>query len=281
MKRASAAAVLTAMLLSGCGNSDETYRPEGYFDDDEQTKSTYYAEISEPAEAYAPDPSSESTAQSVSAASVPDVTFPDGEIHRTFTSDSGKLSFTVYNVFSNGEYYTVAASATKTDSARNAVYIDGESYEEPELTLFKNGQQLDSVKPGIPDGDSVLVFESAADNYSYGIEIISSMREFGASEYPDVFGLVFRSGSDIAVPEYARYFAVFDGKLTELAIFENGSETGPRGARLEPVSAGVAKQFLTVPASNGGYKVIKYEYSFDLENRRLNRKQVKFYGWER
>ena len=106
------------------------------------------------------------------------------------------------------------------------------------------------------------------------------MREFGAEEYPDILGLVFRgSSAEAAVPEYARYFAVFDGKLTELAICENGKEVRPRGAKLEPVSAGVAKQHLTVKKAGGGYEVIQYEYRFDVENRQLNRQKVRFSGW--
>ena len=39
-------------------------------------------------------------------------------------------------------------------------------------------------------------------------------------------------------------------------------------------------QHLVAEKPSGGYTVIKYEYSFDVENKCLNRKQVKFTGWE-
>lgn len=284
MKRFAAAAILAATLLNGCGNTDETYRPEGYPHADEQKESAFYSEISKPAAAYASDTASKSKPQSsdlsVSAAPPHD---GDRSLKESFASNNGKLIFTVENVFSEGEYYTVTASAEKTDSeSKNTVYINGDLYKTPALTLLKDGKQLDLTELEIPNGDRFLTLESAADNYSYGSEIISNMRDFNAAEYPDILGLVFRgSGTEAAVPEYARYFTVFGGKLAELPIYENGIKVRPRGAKLEPVSAGTAKQFLTVlKSSGGGYEIIKYEYRFDLENKRLNKQQVRFYGWE-
>ena len=274
MKRSAAVVPAVILLLSGCGNADETYRPAAYIDALEISERAIYTEVSDAAEMYARFPQPESI--SLPAA-------PDGELRQTFTSNDSGLSFTAENIFSDGKYYTVTAFAPRTDiKNENTVYINGELYGEPILTLYQQWRKLDTVKLDIPDGDRFLTLESAADSYSYGSEIISGMREFGAAEYPDILGLVFRSSAtEAAVPEYARYFAVFDGKLTELAIYENGSEVSPRGAKLEPVSAGEAKQFLTVLKSDGsGYEVIKYEYSFDLENRRLNRQQVRFYGWD-
>ena len=277
MKKISAA-VLAVILLSGCGETDETHRPEGYAVTTKQQKETVNApqiEVSEPAAAPIPTSSSEST--------VPFTPVYDGVLRETFTSDENWLIFAVENVYSGGEYYTVVASAASTDAeSSDTVYINGELYEAPRLTLMKKGEPPISIKPEIPKGDRFLTLESAADNYSYGSEIISNMRDFGAEEYPDVLGLVFRSSNtEAAVPEYARYFAVFDGALTELEIFDNGSKVDPRGAKLEPVSAGLAKQFLTVLKQSGeGYEIIKYEYRFDLENKRLNRQQVRFYGWD-
>lgn len=273
MKR-SAAAVLAVILLSGCGNADETYRPASYIDTPEKSERVVYTEISGSAEMYACFPQPESVFTPAA---------PDGELRQTFTSDGGKLAFTVENLYSDGNYYTVVASAPRTDAEdENTVYINGELYGEPVLTLYQQWRKLDTVKLDISDGDRFLTLESAADSYSYGSEIISDMRAFGIAEYPDILGLVFRSTvTEAAVPEYARYFAVFDGKLTELEIYENGSRVSPRGAKLEPVSAGETKQFLTVLRSDGsGYEVIKYEYRFDLENKRLNRQQVRFYGWD-
>ena len=278
MKKA-LAAVLAAMLLGGCGDTDETYRPAMYADSTQQPKSAVYPRISRPAETYA-EPSFPESTPSLLAALDP---VPEGELRLTFTAEDDELVFIVENVFSDGAYYTVTASASRTDiKGENTIVINGELYDAPVLTLYRDRQRLDSVRLDIPDGDSFMTLESAADNYSYGSEIISNMREFGAPEYPDILGLVFRStGTEAAVPEYARYFAVFNDKITELAIFENGSEVRPRGAKLEPVSAGLAKQYLTVLRASGtGYEVIKYEYRFDLENKRLNRQQVRFYGWD-
>lgn len=276
MKRLSAA-VLAVTLLSGCGNADETYRPEWYAEPAEQQKeapSLPETESVMPAEVNTDDPSSESAVNFTPVY--------DGVLRETFTSDENGLIFAAENIFADGEYYAVVASAAKTDTeSKNTVYIKDGSYEAPVLTLMSKEGQIDSVKLEIPNGDRFLALESAAEKYSYGSEIISCMRDFNASEYPDVLGLVFHSGTDIAVPEYARYFAVFDGRLTELEIFENGSRAAPRGAKLEPVGAGTAKQYLTVRKQSGaGYEVIKYEYRFDLENRRLNKQQVRFYGWD-
>ena len=278
MKRFSAA-VLAVALLSGCGDTDETHRPEGYAVTSEQEQKEAPVLI----EAEASEPPAVQAYVSSSESAVPFTPVYDGVLRETFSSDENWLIFAAENVFSDGEYYTVVASAAKTDAeSPDTVYINGGSYEAPRLTLMKKGEQPRSVKLEIPDGDSFLTLESAADNYSYGSEIISNMRDFGAAEYPDVLGLVFRSTStEAAVPEYARYFAVFDGELTELAISENGSKADPRGAKLEPVSEGLAKQFLTVLKQSGeGYEIIKYEYRFDLENKRLNRQQVRFYGWD-
>lgn len=277
MKRSSAAAVLAVTLLSGCGNADETYRPEWYVDTAEQKEEAILrdTEISKPAAAHVYTPTSES-------APLFTPTY-DGELRETFTSTENELIFAAENVFSDGEYYAVVVSAAKTDTeSQNTVYINGELYEAPKLTLMSTGGQLGSVTLEMSNGDRFLTLESAADNYSYGSELISNMRDFGAAEYPDVLGLVFRSSNaEAAVPEYARYFAVFNGELTELAIYENGNKVSPRGAKLEPVSAGLAKQFLTVLKQSGaGYEIIKYEYRFDLENKRLNRQQVRFYGWD-
>ena len=203
------------------------------------------------------------------------------ELAQTLTSDNGKVTFTLENMFSCGEYYTVTVSAEKAENG-STLYINGEAYGSPVLTLFKNGEPIDTVKLDIPDGEHFMIFESTKDNVSYGSEIISNMRDFDAAEYPDILGLVFRgSSTEAAVPEYARYFAVFGGKLTELPIYDNGIKVKPRGAKLEPVSAGLAKQYLTVLKSNGyEYEIIKYEYRFDLENKRLNRQQVRFYGFD-
>lgn len=280
MKKAMVAAIsAVALLLSGCGNTDETYLPEQYVaENDSRDKNEAHTENSVQA-VYSSRPVSSAHTSSVSAFTPT----PDGELRQTFQADGDTLSYIAENVFSGGEYYTVVVSAKRTDTrTENTVYINGELYEKPTLSLYHKMRKRSTLVLDIPDGDRFITLESAADSYFYGGEVISNMREYGAAEYPDILGLVFQSrNAEAAVPEYARYFAVFDGKLTELAIYENGNAVSPRGAKLEPSSVGVAKQFLTVRKSGGnGYEVIKYEYRFDIENGLLIRKRVKFYGWE-
>ncbi|MDE6726816.1 MAG: hypothetical protein K2J80_02620 [Oscillospiraceae bacterium] len=276
MGKLTRSAVLAAvMLLCGCGGADETYRPEGYVTPADSAPPT--TALAAPSEAVAATPSESALSDSRSAES----SGANHDIAAAPYADNDTLRFTLENVFSGGEYYTVSVSGTRSnDSGGDTVSINGEAYDIPELTLSKDGEQLGSLQLTADSGEHFVLLENIAKNSSYGYEIISNMREFGAAEYPDILGLVFRGGNETAVPEYARYFAVFDGTLAELPIYENEQPVDPRGAKLEPASAGAAKQYLTVLNSSGsGYHVIKYEYRFDLDNRRLNRQQVRFTGW--
>lgn len=273
MRKFTAAVIAAVILLSGCGNTDETYRPEN-------------RESSPAKSSAAPEPPRQSSAEAASAAvstryvgsvvqSPPPEDNDPHELVRTLTDDGSTLTFTLENLFSEGSYYTVTVSAEKTDK-------DG-AYKTPVMTLLKYGEPIDSVYFTMAAGERFLILESADDNSStYGSEVISNMRDFDAAEYPDVLGLVFEGGSaEAAVPSYARYFAVFGGKLTELPIYDGGVMVKPRGVKLEPVSAGLTKQYLTVLKSSGsGYEIIKYEYRFDVPNKRLNRQQVRFYGFD-
>ena len=45
-------------------------------------------------------------------------------------------------------------------------------------------------------------------------------------------------------------------------------------------SAGLMTQNITAETTGGNYTVIKYEYTFDIEAHCLNKKKVKFTGWE-
>lgn len=279
-----AAIIAAVVLLSGCGVSDETYQPEKYVDIPDKVQS------SSPITA----PSASKSAAVSSAAHVPvsEVSqIKDGyaeesgirELKTTPTTERNELAFTIENLFSEGEYYTLIISGTKTDSAgKGTVAVNGEYYGDVALTLFKDGQQIDRFAADIPDGERLMILESAAEDLSYGCEVISNLREFGADEYPDFLELVLRGGSnEAAVPEYARFFTIFNGKIAELPVYENGAKTAPRGAKLEPRGAGLAAQYLTVLKNNGleEYEIIKYEYRFDLENKRLNKQQVRFYGF--
>lgn len=196
-----------------------------------------------------------------------------------------RLSFTVENVYSAGEYYSVNISGVKCADQSAAptietTYINGELYGDFRLDLLKNGQRIGSLKINVPRDDSFMILDSAAEERDYGCTVLSNMREFGAVEYPDIIQLDFFIQGEGEVPQYARYFAVFDSKLSELPVYQDGSPSPPLGAYPEMKSAGLMVQHLTMSNASGKYSIVKYEYTFDLENRLLNKQQVTFYGWE-
>lgn len=269
MKKPITAAIAAALLLSGCGTFEETYQPEVYVSSAEGSTTNEPAVTPRSLVPIAPAPSRE-TSETISETS------DAHELNVRLNSDKGSPAFTLENVFSEGKYYTVTLSSaenTPTDKTESGA---------PLLSLYKNGKLLDSLTLDIDGSDRLVILESAAEGLSYGYETISYMRGYGAGEYPDILGLVFRSETtEAAVPEYARYYSVFGGRLEKLPIFENGVEVAPRGAKLEPRSAGFAVQNLTVLKPSGqGYEIVRYEYRFDLENKRLTRQQARFYGWE-
>ena len=278
-------AVITAMIiLTGCGKADETYRPEPYVRSEETNTESPEASIAPEADLKVSTVSSSSSVRTSSAQPAESKTSTvSHNISQSVNSDSGKLAFTLENFFSKGNYYSVVVSGTKSDTeGKNTIVIEGILYGDLALTLMKNGRQADRLPIEVPYGEHFVLLENLANDLSYGYDLISNMRDFGAEEYPDIIGLIFQSdNSEAAVPIYERFFTVFGGKLAELPIYENGYEVNPRGAKLEPKSAGVAVQHLTVPKSSGdGYEIVKYQYSFDTENKRLNKQQVRFYGWE-
>lgn len=200
--------------------------------------------------------------------------------------DGDRLSYTVMNIYSQGEYYTVEVSGVKyenyeeNDTDIDTTYINGELYGDFRLDLLKKGEVIDSLKINVPRDDRFLILESVIENLSYGCELISNKREFSADKYPDLIQLDFYIINEVEAPQYARFFAVFDGRIIEIPVYEDGTEVAPYGTHLEMKSAGEMVQYLVAEEYYGEYTVIKYEYSFDIENKCLNRKQVKFYGWE-
>ena len=280
MKRLTVLTLAALLFLNGCGDVDETHLPERYVELSEVTEVSesrpaaraYFYETS-PAESLA-----DSSAENLDTSPEPvEVTYsytaenvPEIE-PRLNVGEDGGTELEIANVYSEGKLYTVTASV-------------GTSEEREFLTLIlsRDGRRRDTFGVEIPSGDSFVLLENAEDNSTYGFEALSNLRAFDAPEYPDMIGFIFReSGGEAAVPEYARYFAVFGGRLVELPIYENDQKTAPRGSKLEPKSAGNAVQHLTVLKSGGeGYEIIKFEYRFDLENQRLTKRQVKFYGWE-
>lgn len=201
---------------------------------------------------------------------------------QTSRVEGDRLSYNITNVYSDDEYYTLNISGVKLDSTKEAdidtTYIKGELYGDFRLDLMKKGEMIDSFKINVPRDDRFLILESVTDDLSYGCELISNKREFEADEYPDLIQLDFHIINEVETPQYARFFAVFDEKIIEIPVFEDGIETAPYGTHLELDAAGVMTQHIVASQSNGNYTVLQYEYTFDIENRKLLREQVRFTG---
>ncbi len=197
-----------------------------------------------------------------------------------------RLSYTIINIYSQNDYYTVEISGVKYNSYEESetdidtTYINGELYGDFRLDLLKRGEVIDSLKINVPRDDRFLILESVAENLSYGCEIISNKREFLSDEFPDLIQLDFHIINEVEAPQYARYFAVFDGKIAEVPVYENGVETAPYGTHPETRAAGEMIQHLVAEKPNGEYTVIKYQYIFDVENKCLNREQIRFTGFD-
>lgn len=302
MKKLTAAAfaVFAAAFLNGCDIADETYQPEKYVISEEkqnydggsndrtssetETRSDSSAAPSSARQSTSSSERSVSSVGSVKSSSVssskkkapaaPKKTSTEPVIH------DNELAYILKDVYLGGKNrYAVISGQKCTSENPNALKIGDTLYENFAISLYDGGKLVDRLKLDIPSGERFIILENAAEGLSYGCDVISNKKLFGAEEYPDVIGLVFQGEDEAAVPVYERFFSVFDGKLTELPIYEDGYEVSPRGAKLEPKSAGLAVQHLTVPDGDG-YRIVKYEYTFDIENRRLNKRQVKFYGWD-
>lgn len=268
-----AAALLLSLCLCGC-NLEGAQAP---------TRVHTSPAAPETAELQPTAPPQTTTAASGSATSLsPEDVIP--EAVQTPRVDGDRLSYTIMNVYSDGNYYTLDISGVKyadSDSTDiDTTYVKGELYGDFRLDLMKRGELIDSLKINVPRDDRFLILESVTDNLSYGCELISNKREFGAEQYPDLIQLDFYMYNEAEAPQYARYFAVFDGRICEVPVYENGKEVAPYGTHLEMKSAGLMIQHLVAGEWDGTYTILKYEYTFDEINRCLNRKQVKFYGWE-
>lgn len=276
MKRLAALTIAALFFLNGCGDVDETHLPERYV---ELSEAAEISETKPAASAYVYEASSaqSSSDETSETSSAPvEITYSYTaenvpEIKPRLNIEDGRTELEIANVYAEGKLYTVTASVAESEGREFLTLI-----------LSRDGRRRDTFGVEIPGGDSFVLLENAEDNSTYGFEALSNLREFDAPEYPDMIGFIFRkSGGEAAVPEYARYFAVFGGRLCELPVYENDRIAAPRGSKLELKSAGSAVQHLTVLKSGGeGYEIIKFEYKFDLENKRLTKRQVKFYGWE-
>lgn len=261
--------IITVILLCGCSEVEETYLPDNYGETNEiETAGTY--------EAVSSDNQSSAAISTVSAAKDerrPEAIQTADKIPEPKSSseiNGSTHAFTVENVYSQGGYYTVSVVGEKS----------GDTFAEPRLILSKDDAELDSLVIGVPEGDRFIILDSVSEGLSYGCVIISNMRDFAAEELPDIIQLDFYKENELEIPQYARYFAIFDGRLTELDIYENGVKKEPRGAHLELRGEGRMVQHLCVYTPSGkSLMVEKYEYIFDVENWRLNRRKVEFLGW--
>ena len=197
-----------------------------------------------------------------------------------------RITFTADDVFSEGQYYSVMISGAKMANqsagvSNDTTYIDGILYGDFRLDLYKAGTLADTLKINVPADDSFLILEDlVGEKKNNGFMLRSHKEEFSDDSYPDLVQLDFKRQEGMAVPEYARYFAVFDGKLDEIRFYDNGNEVAPIGTKAKMRGDGIFTQNLTIQDGKGGYTVIKFEYSLDLDRHRFNRKQVRFTGWE-
>lgn len=196
--------------------------------------------------------------------------------------DTDRLTYTCDNVWSQGETYTVNISGAPQASAAitdETTYVKDKVYGDFRLDIVNGDEIVSSLKINVPRDDIFLIMESAVDGIDYGCDLLSNKQVYGSEQYPDIIQLDFFRKSEYEVPQYARYFAVIDGEITELDIYENGALVSPRGTHPKMKSAGLFIQHLCVKNGSGGYTVIQYEYRFDVANKRLNRKQVRFTGY--
>lgn len=193
--------------------------------------------------------------------------------------DGDRLSYTIINVYSEDEYYTVDISGIKindeTDLDIDTTYINGELYGDFRLDLMRSGEIIDTLKINIPRDDRFLILESVMDGLSYGCELISNRRGFYNRTYPDLIQLDFYIINEVETPQYARFFAIFDGKLAEVPVYQDGVEKAPYGTHLEMKKPGVMTQHIVASNVNGNYEILKFEYRFDVDNRCLVRKKVR------
>lgn len=258
------ALVLGIIPLNSCSEVEENYTPEGFGEYES-------AQTAEPERAPSAPPSPASAAPTVDLITETAAEGGVPEITERSENDGGGLRFTAENIFAQGEYYTVSVTGADT-------YARDEPA--PRLVLEKDGGELDSLEILVPNGDKLLILDSVAQGLTYGFGVISNKRAFLTDSYPDIVQLEFFRANDNELPQYARYFAVFDGSLAELPIYENGSVCEPAGTHPELRGEGRMVQHLSVYTPSGrSLMVEKYEYIFDVENRRLNKRKVDFLGW--
>lgn len=220
-------AVLLAGIipLYGCSEVEENYLPEncGVTAEEEfGAYETFSVENQRPAAADNSIKNESSKPEAVQTADVIPELKTDSEIN------GSTHTFTVDNVYSQGKYYTVSVVGEKR----------GDTFGNFSVVLSKDGSEPSRLEIDVPEGERFIIIDSVAEGISYGCEIISNMRDFAAKNYPDIIQLDFYKENELEIPQYGRYFAVFDGELTELEVYENGIKAEPRGTHTEPRSEG-------------------------------------------
>lgn len=285
-----AIATALSVTLGLCGCSNDTSGSENSSESTTSSSNSVQSSSS----------TSSSTSEKVPSISIPAQSYPGAssayEIAASSTTtleiiekaepeerhDGDRLSYKVDAVWSQGSSYTVEISGAKQENGTltdSTTYVKDELYGDFRLDIVTDGEVSSTLKINIPKDDIFLILDSVSDGIDYGCDILSSKELFGSEDYPDIIQLDFYRKSDYEVPQYARYFAVINGEITELDIYENGSLVSPRGTHPKMKSAGMFIQHLCVKNGSGGYQVIQYEYRFDVQNKRLNRKQVRFTGY--
>lgn len=284
-KRLMAFAMTITLLMSGCSDNGASSGESSSSSSSEQSSTTTVStsnsgelpSISIPAQSY-PGASSalENAISSTTTLEIIDKAEPSER------QDGDRLTFTKEMVYSGGRYYTIAVSGAPQENAAitdETTYVKDKVYGDFRLDIVEKGKVISELKINVPRDDIFFIMDSAADGFDYGLDILSYYTEYGSTAYPDIIQLDFYRKSDYEVPQYARYFAIIDGEITELDIYENGAVVSPRGTHPKMKSAGLFIQHLCVKNGSGGYTVIQYEYRFDVANKRLNRKQVRFTGY--
>ncbi len=277
---------LTLCMLSGCSedntSSEESSSSSSVYVSSTSTSSTTSTEekvpsISVPATEYP----GASSAFEIAAGTTTTLEIID-DPKPSERNDENRLAFTMDNVWSQGNTYTVSVSGALQENGTvtdETTKINGKVYGDLRLEILRDDKIVSSLKINVPKNDIFLILQSTADGVDYGCDLLSSKTLYGSEDYPDIIQLDFFRTNEYEIPQYARYFAVIDGQITELDIYENGSLVSPRGTHPQMRGAGKFIQNLCVKNGSGGYTVIRYEYRFDVAKKQLIRKRVRFTGY--
>ena len=266
--------ILTA-ALTGCNNTELKEESSKQTEEAVTTQTTATTQVTTQTTASSTTASQTTTQTVIETVLEPEDVIPPAE--QTDKLDGDRLSFEITDIYSENEYYDLIISGKKLDSKAkvdiDTTYIKDELYGDFRLELVKDGEIIDSLKINVPRDDRFLILESVTDGLSYGCEILSNKEQYGADEYPDLIQIDFHIITEVEAPQYARYFAIYDDKLTEIPIYADGKEVAPFGTHVVMEEAGIMKQVVVVAKDDGSgsHKRLKYEYTFDVKHKKLLR----------